>query len=473
MLQPIHFGVNSYKAKSGLISAERMLNCYAEITPQTSPFPNMVLGTAGLTVWKDTGVSLPVYGMRVMGENLYVVVGDKVYKIDSSKTVTLLGNITTEIGNVIMTDNGDQVTIQLPNGITYYCTPTASSLAQITDGDFNDSGSVTTLDGFTISALLNSNEFQWSDVNTTQNWNALNAATVEANSSKIVRVYQNNLELWFFKEDIIQVFYNTGSGSPLFQRKEGVYIEKGCASKYSIATMDNSFFFLGNDRIVYQTIGYQLKPISTFPISQEIETYTIIDDAIGFTYVQDGHKFYCLTFPSANKTWEYDITTELWHERESVNNSGVDGRWRANCQAYFAGKNLVGDFQTGIIYEIDPDVYKENETVIKREIIGTTMFKNFARMSLNKFVVMMDTGIGIATGQGVDPQLVGRFSDNGGKTYTDELWQSIGAEGSFLTEVFWTKIGGKARSFIARLNYSEPTKFQIVGAFVEVESEDD
>jgi hypothetical protein len=101
------------------------------------------------------------------------------------------------------------------------------------------------------------------------------------------------------------------------------------------------------------------------------------------------------------------------------------------------------------------------------------MFKNFARMSLNKFVVMMDTGIGIATGQGVDPQLVGRFSDNGGKTYTDELWQSIGAEGSFLTEVFWTKIGGKARSFIARLNYSEPTKFQIVGAFVEVESEDD
>ena len=77
MLQPIHFGVNSYKAKSGLISAERMLNCYAEITPQTSPFPNMALGTAGLTVWKDTGVSLPVYGMRVMGENLYVVIGNR------------------------------------------------------------------------------------------------------------------------------------------------------------------------------------------------------------------------------------------------------------------------------------------------------------------------------------------------------------------------------------------------------------
>ena len=49
MLQQIHFGVNSYKAKSGLVSAERLVNCYSEITPQTSSFPNMVLGTAGLT----------------------------------------------------------------------------------------------------------------------------------------------------------------------------------------------------------------------------------------------------------------------------------------------------------------------------------------------------------------------------------------------------------------------------------------
>ena len=472
MMQQIHFGVNSYKAKSGLISAERMVNCYAEIAPQTSPFPNMVLGTAGLTTWKDTGVSLPIYGMRVMGENLYVVVGNKVYKIDSTKTMTLLGEISTTLGQVIMTDNGDQITIELPNGIVYYCTSTASSLTQITDGDFNDSGSITTLDGFTISALLDSNEFQWSNVNQTESWNGLNAATVEANSSKIVRVYQNNLELWFFKEDITQVYYNTGSGSPLFQRKEGVYIEKGCAAKHSVATMDNSFFFVGNDRAVYQTIGYQLKPISTFPISQELETYTTIDDIIGFTYVQDGHKIYCMNSPSQDKTWEYDITTELWHEKQSVNNQGQDGRWRANCHAYFAGKNLIGDFETGIIYELDTDVYTENGTVIKREIVGTTMFKNFARININKFIVMMDTGTGIATGQGSDPQLVGRFSMDGGKTYTNELWQSVGAEGSFLTEVFWTKIG-QGRSFIAKLNYSEPTKFHIVGAFVETESEYD
>ena len=101
------------------------------------------------------------------------------------------------------------------------------------------------------------------------------------------------------------------------------------------------------------------------------------------------------------------------------------------------------------------------------------MFKNFAKMSVNKFLVMMDTGVGIATGQGSNPQIVGRFSENGGKTYTDELWQPVGAEGSFLTEVSWTKVGGKARSFIARLNYSEPTKFQIAGAFVEIESEND
>lgn len=472
MIQQIHFGVNSYKAKSGLVSAERLVNCYAEITPQTSAFPNMVLGTAGFDVWLDTAVSLPIYGMHVMAGDLFVVAGNKVFKVDTSKTTTLIGEITSQIGQVIMTDNGTQLTIQLSSGITYYCTSSAGSLLQITDGDFNNSGSITTLDGFTISALIDSNQFQWSNVNATENWNALNAATVEANSSKIVRVYQNNLELWFFKEDIIQVYYNTGSGSPLFQRKEGVYIEKGCASKYSVATLDNSYFFLGNDGIIYQTIGYQLKQISTFPISQEIKEYAVINDAIAFTYILGGHKFYCITFPTANKTWEYDISTELWHERESINNAGKSGRWKANCCINFNNKNLIGDFETGVIYELKDNLYTENGAVIKREVIGTTLFKNFARMTMSRFIVCMETGVGIATGQGQNPQIMGKFSIDGGKTFSNELWQPIGAEGSYWTEIFWTQIG-QGRSFIAKLNYSEPTKFVIVGCFVEIETEND
>ena len=100
------------------------------------------------------------------------------------------------------------------------------------------------------------------------------------------------------------------------------------------------------------------------------------------------------------------------------------------------------------------------------------MFKNFARMTMSRFIVCMETGVGIATGQGQNPQIMGKFSIDGGKTFSNELWQPVGTEGSYWTEIFWTQIG-QGRSFIAKINYSEPTKFVIAGCFVEIETEND
>lgn len=467
--QPINFGINSYKALSGLASSERLVNCYSEPNPITSPFKNSVYGTPGLKVWKDTANPFPILGMRVMGENLYVVVKDgNVYKIDSTKTMTSLGSIAVQLENVIMTDNGTQVTILTDTGQAYYCTSTAGSLTQITDGDYELSDSVATLDGYTVFTKQQARQFQWSDINNTASYQALNFQTVEANSSNIVRVAANNLELWFFKEDITEVYYDSGRPGYIFDRKEGVFIQKGCAAKLSVSSLDGSFFFLGNDKIVYQTIGYQLIPISTFPITQEIERYTTISDAISFCYTQGGHKFYCLTFPSEGATWEYDISTKLWHERQSTNLAGRQDRWKANCFAMFAGKNLIGDFETGTIYEMDEGTYTENGTPIIRTVITSTVFQNYGRATLQRFLLAMDTGVGIVTGQGSDPQLMLKVSTDGGKTYSFEQWQPIGAQGNYFTEVFWTSLGF-GRSAIFEVSMSDPVKFAIVGAFLDAQ----
>lgn len=464
---PINFALNSYKAQSTVASSERLVNCRAEPNPITSPFKFSVYGTEGLTTWKDTGDSFGIAAMQVMGENLYVVVANgNVYKIDSTKTQTLLGNIPVAIESAIITNNGTQVTINVNGGTSYYCTSSASSLTQITDADYQLSDSITTLDGYTIATKQQGRTFQWSDLNTTQTWQALNTQTVEANASNIVRAAMNNLELWFFKEDITEVYYDSARPGYIFDRKEGVFIQKGCAAKLSVATLDNSFFFLGNDRIVYQTVGYQLNPISTFPISQEIESYSVVSDAIGFCYTQGGHKNYCLIFPTEDKTWEYDISTGLWHERTSINNSGREGRWRANCHAFFAGKNLVGDYQTGVIYEIDPENYTEDGTRILRKAVTSTIFQNYGRATLSRFILMMDTGVGIATGQGENPKLMLRVSTDGGREYGYEQWQPIGRQGDYIAEVFWTSLG-YGRSAIIEVSMSDPVKFAIVGAFLD------
>jgi hypothetical protein len=68
------------------------------------------------------------------------------------------------------------------------------------------------------------------------------------------------------------------------------------------------------------------------------------------SYQQDGHEFYVLTFPTADKTWCYDVTTQLWHRRASRDAQRLH-RERTNCAAFFQGLNLFGDYSRGLLYE--------------------------------------------------------------------------------------------------------------------------
>ncbi len=212
-------------------------------------------------------------------------------------------------------------------------------------------------------------------------------------------------------------------------------------------------------------MGYQLKPISTFPISQKIESYSTVSDAYAFTYVISGHKFYAITFPSANATWEYDLTTELWHERQSENVAQNQGQWRATTQVFFDNLNLFGDFETGIIYQADPTVYTENGATIIRKVITATQFANYSRATIDRLILMMDTGFGLISGQGSEPRIMLRTSLDGARTWGYEETQPLGTQGQYETEVFWTSLG-YGRTAIFEFSMSDPIKFAIVGAFL-------
>jgi hypothetical protein len=62
-----------------------------------------------------------------------------------------------------------------------------------------------------------------------------------------------------------------------------------------------------------------------------------------------------------------------------------------------------------------------------------------------------------------------RWSNDQGKTWSTELWRSLGNVGEYKTRLRWMRLGS-ARDRVFEVIYSDPTQFNIQGAFIEVQS---
>jgi hypothetical protein len=456
----INFGKNAYQAQSKFLNSQRCINFYLEPAPEDSKEPWALYGTPGLTLFADLGAN-PIYGMHVMGDYLYAVSGDNVHRVDSGSGSNNLGSIGTTTDNVIMADNGVHVVLTKEGGAAYIAN--SSSLAQITDGDFDSASSVTVLDGFGIFSRLGTNQFAISALLDLSDYDALDFATAEASGGLIVRVFAHKGNLWIFKTDITEIYYNSGGGDFPFVPLPNAQINRGCAAKRSVAEGDNTLLFLGDDKIIYRMNGYTPKRISTFAIEAAIEGYTTISDAEAFTYTQAGHAFYVITFPTELETWVYDMATGLWHQRQSFEK----GRWRATSYVKFNDKHLVGDFESGKIYELDLDTYTENGDTIQRIVTSPPLNKENKRITYDRLWIGFDPGVGLTSGQGSNPQAILRYSDTAGNTWSNEKWRSMGLKGKYKHQIHWTGLG-QSRHRIYELTITDPIPCRISGAYANL-----
>jgi hypothetical protein len=235
--------------------------------------------------------------------------------------------------------------------------------------------------------------------------------------------------------------------------------------------MDNSIFWLATDNRGFGTVqraaGYTPQRISNHAVEFAIASYSRIDDAVAYSYAQEGQSFYVLTFPTAGATWVYDASTNLWHERAYRNPStGNLTRHRSNCQMNFAGKTLVGDWESGNIYEMDLNVFTDNGQPIER-IRACPHIANDGKLQFfHSLELFMQTGVGLATGQGEDPQAMLQWSDDGGYTWSNEHWVSFGAIGQRLTRARWRRLG-RGRDRVFRVSISDPVRVVMTGATLE------
>lgn len=465
---------STYVARSVNAADARMVNLFPEIIPEAGKEPAFLNRAPGLTKLATVGLG-PIRGLWEYGGSLYVVSRDKLYKVSSNYTVTTIGTVAGTSGPVSMADNGTQLFVAC-NGPSYIYNAQTNVFQQITDGDFPGAGTVGYLDGYFVFNEPNSQKIWITSLLDGLSVDPLEFASAEGSPDGVVGVIVDHRELWVYGTNSVEVWYNAGNADFPLQRIQGAFNEIGCAAAYSIAKMDNGLFWLGKDArgqgIVYRANGYTGQRISTHAVEWHIQQYGSLSDAIGYTYQQDGHSFYVLVFPQANTTWVYDVATQAWHERAGWNN-GSFTRHRGNCQVFFNNEVIVGDYENGNIYALDLENYSDNGQIQKwlrswRAL--ATGQNNLNRTAHHALQLDLETGVGLNMGQGNDPQVMLRWSDDGGHTWSSEHWVSIGKLGEYGKRAIWRRLGmtDKLRDRVYEVSGTDPVKISIMGAELRV-----
>ena len=517
-----------------------MVNLFPEAIPEGGKEPGFLNRAPGLEFLQTVG-SGPIRALwahQTNNSDFYVVSGDKVYKLSGLTATPQLLGIVSGTGPVSIADNGTQIFFACnPNGFIY--NKTTGAFGPITDSDFAGAVTVTYLDGYFVYNQPNSQKIWVTQLLDGTSIDPLDFASAEGSPDGVVGLISDHRELWVFGTDSVEVWYDSGATDFPLTRIQGAFNEIGCVAAFSIAKLDNGLFWLGTDArgqgIVYRANGYTGVRVSTHAIEYAIAQYGNISDAIAYTYQQEGHAFYVITFPSGNATWVYDVSTQVWHERAGFDD-GDFIRHRSNCQCNFGGNILVGDFENGNIYRFDLDVYADNGGIQKwlrswRAL--PTGQNNLKRTAQHSLQLDCETGVGlniypsydsenIDTESGLDlvaeyvltflttqsgvtltteagdgfeplgqyelsdidingynlvttaylaapgynPQVMLRWSDDGGHTWSNEHWSPVGKIGAYGHRTFWRRLGMtmKLRDRVYELSGTDPNKIAIMGA---------
>ena len=464
MLVPINLTGESYQNRSTPLSSQVTRNFYPEVQGNSSsksqfvlqPFPGYKLFSAGLG-----GADR---GMLNHREILYKVSGTSLYTVDSAGSHTSRGTVA-GTGQVVISGIGTSIIITTSAGLVYSWD--GSTFAAETDSDFETPITNAHINN-TIIYDGDNDRFCVSDVGAAGTINGLNYATAEGNADNLKRVYTFNERIYMFGDRTIERWWFSGVGKPPVDRIDSGMIAVGLAATYSVGNNTNLMYFLGDDRKVYR-LGNSLEAVSSLGVSTAIESYATVSDAIGFCFSLQGQNFYHLTFPTQDKTWCFSETAG-WFE---LSRSSTIKRDLANSHAYIFGKNLVADYRNSNIYEWDVDTYDENGLPMTRSrdtgsIHGGLFRQDGKWLEMNRFELIMEVGIGLTSGQGIDPEIMLQTSDDGGRTFSTEMRATVGRLGEFQWKVEWFVLGGFYDRII-RLSTSDAVRWSIYSASADIE----
>lgn len=456
----------SYQERSLPFDAQRTVNFYPVADPDGADVAALY-GTDGLLSFSVAGTGAVRGSFRAGNARAFVVSGSGLYEVLSNGTTNLLGSLNGSSGTVTLADNGFQLGI-CDGDKLYMFTYATNIFAIVTDPDLPSAGGIDFIDGYFIINANNSGKFYISALYDGTSWDALDFATAESSPDKLVRAVNFIGQIGLYGEQTLEIWRNTGGTLFPFARISGS-TPVGTVSPYTVKPVDTSEFWVGNNAegtgIVYKAAGFTPTRISTSPIERKLQAVSQPELLYSWHYQRDGHTYYAISGSDLETTLVYDLSTELWHERAYLNAQGNLEQHRASCIMYAFNKQIVGDRVNGNIYVLSPDVYTDNGDPILRKRIYTHLLDELKEVRYNKLQIGFETGVGLQTGQGSNPQMSLRLSKDGARTWSNSYSESIGAVGNYQQQVSYRRLGIN-QQMTFELSIAEPVKIAITGSYL-------
>lgn len=476
----------SYLGRTTTVNAERTVNLYPEVIAGSKPKNQMALiGTPGDRAFLDLGIG-PVRGMIHEDGRAWAVGGGDLFEIFANKTSTKRGSMANSGDPASMALNGKQghQLLVLSGGRGYILDLVTNVLVEISTPGFplgaTQCGFV---DGYFVVVVPGTSLFQLSGLFKGLEWSTLDRAARSTASDNLVGLQADHRELWLGGSERGEVWVDSGKATFPFEPLRGTVMQVGLLAPWSFLKMrdEQALLWLGKTdggvRVFQAMGGYTPRAVSTHAVENVLNSYgeEALRHAVAYGYQEEGHSFYVLNIPTAPVAWVYDVSESvkaqvaLWHERTRLNAAtGLEEAPTAWQHVYAFGLHLTGSREDGQIYESRLDLYSEHGTTLPRIRRAPYLAAERKLQYHARFELECLTGVGLEAGQGSDPKVMLRWSDDDWDTIAEEFTESLGKQGeAAITRVQWFALGSsRARGY--EIAISDPVQVILSDAYLDV-----
>jgi hypothetical protein len=479
----------SYVAQTLNLADQQTINLYPEIVEtKTGKDVGAFYLCPGLDFIISVGLG-PIQAFTVMQGVLYVVSGNSLYSVDQDYLVSQLGGLMTPGAYVYeVISNAAQTTNQVQRKPGFSIVNLPFNLVTISPITITNNGfqvvvfvgaSVAQQDGYCVVNQPGTYLVWQSDLLDATNWQALNFASASGDPDDIIAIAQIHRELFIIQERATEIWINAGTAGFVFSRLEGVYIELGTVAPLSVVQVGETLMMLSRNHegqnAVVQITGYNPRNVTTQGLIYEFSGYSKTSDAIAYSYQQAGHTFYVISFPSADKTWVYDVTSSafagvpMWHRRASFAN-GTFSRHHAQVGIPFNNNIIVGDKSNGNLYKFNTEALTDNG-VPRKWLRSWRALQRPSEQPVRFSSLRIDMQTGVGVPDGTDPLVVLRWSDDGGHNWSNEMIAHAGPPGATAQRVKFNRLGSTRRNSgldrIFELSSTDTFPAKLIGAELE------